>query len=140
MQCPSSRQGLAHRRRPFHLAVTVIVGLLGLGPAAFAAVELAGSLNEDIYPLHTPYGAAVDAIGDVYVADTNNHRIVKFRREHNFYASGWFGGFGSGPGQLSYPHAVAAAEEGRLVFVADSGNSRVAVFDKSGNFVRQFGT
>jgi NHL repeat len=49
-----------------------------------------------------------------------------------------FGEFGSGPGQLSSPAQIAVASNGDL-YVADSGNDRVAVFAGDGTFRRAFG-
>ena len=48
------------------------------------------------------------------------------------------GGPGSGPGQFAEPRGVAADASGN-VYVADTKNSRIEVFDANGNFVRQFG-
>src|SRR5262249_46474483 len=42
------------------------------------------------------------------------------------------------PGQLNRPHGIAVGPNGN-VYVIDSLNSRVAVFDTQGNFVSQFG-
>jgi uncharacterized protein (TIGR03663 family) len=50
-----------------------------------------------------------------------------------------FGGSGGGPGQLSEPRGLAADAKGNL-YVADSKNSRIAVFDGSGAFLRSIGS
>ncbi|KAI8509635.1 hypothetical protein Bbelb_120630 [Branchiostoma belcheri] len=50
-----------------------------------------------------------------------------------------FGGYGSGPGQLTYPSGVTVSEEGEI-FVADLRNQRIQVFTLQGTFVRQFPT
>jgi uncharacterized protein (TIGR03663 family) len=49
-----------------------------------------------------------------------------------------FGGPGSGNGQFAEPRGLAADGRGNL-YVADTKNSRIQVFDASGNFVRAFG-
>ena len=46
---------------------------------------------------------------------------------------------GKGPGQFSFPRAVAVDGSGRI-YVADSGNNRVQVFNADGSFLRQFGS
>jgi uncharacterized protein (TIGR03663 family) len=46
---------------------------------------------------------------------------------------------GAGPGQFTYPRAVAADSEGTL-YVADSGNNRVQIFNPDGTFLRQWGS
>jgi uncharacterized protein (TIGR03663 family) len=50
-----------------------------------------------------------------------------------------WGESGSGPGQLAEPRGLATDARGNL-YVADTKNSRVQVFDGNGQFVRQFGT
>ncbi len=49
-----------------------------------------------------------------------------------------FGGAGSGPGQFAEPRGLATDARGNL-YVADTKNSRIEVFDGNGQFVRQFG-
>jgi uncharacterized protein (TIGR03663 family) len=46
---------------------------------------------------------------------------------------------GTGPGQFNFPRAVAVDAEGN-VYVADSGNNRIVVFDPDGGFVREWGS
>ena len=52
------------------------------------------------------------------------------------FISGW-GEKGTGPGQFNDPTGIAIA--GDEVFVADSRNGRIQVFDLKGKFLRQFG-
>ncbi len=96
--------------------------------------------------LHIPTGVAVDSSGNVYVADTNNHRIQKFDSSGNFlFKWGAYGGEGgvtsngSGDGQFSAPQDVAVDGSGN-VYVAESGNNRIQKFDSSGNFLLKWGT
>ena len=49
-----------------------------------------------------------------------------------------FGSQGAAPGQFNFPRNLAVAPDGRL-YVADTGNHRIQVFDPQGNFVRQWG-
>jgi DNA-binding beta-propeller fold protein YncE len=93
--------------------------------------------------LSHPRDIAVDMWGQVFVADTSNHRIAVFDEEGFFKrAIGREGiferAFGRGPheqGVLYYPEGVAVDLDGN-VFVADSGNNRISVFDKNGDYVR----
>ena len=50
-----------------------------------------------------------------------------------------FGGPGTGPGQLLEPRGVASDSRGNL-YVADTKNSRIAVFDGTGAFLRAIGS
>jgi hypothetical protein len=49
----------------------------------------------------------------------------------SMYTLGFYGGEGSGPDQLSSPHGIDATTSG-TVYVADTGNRRVAVLKRSG--------
>jgi len=63
--------------------------------------------------------------------------FVPWPREPGFeFVMAW-GGKGSGPGQFNDPTGIAIA--GNELFVADSRNGRIQVFDFEGGFKRQFG-
>ena len=49
-----------------------------------------------------------------------------------------FGGAGSSPGQFNKPQGIAFDSNNQL-YVADTDNSRVQIFDHEGNFLRVFG-
>jgi len=75
-----------------------------------------------------PSGVSVDPFGNVFVADTGNHRVVQFDALGRYVFE--FGGYGWNPGELSRPADVAAGEGFRL-FVVDTGNERIQEFDIS---------
>jgi len=52
------------------------------------------------------------------------------------FALAW-GNSGSGPGQFHQPIGIVVA--GEEVLVSDTGNNRIQVFDREGNFLREFG-
>jgi len=83
-----------------------------------------------------PRGVAVDAAGNIYVADTGNHRVQVFDANGK-YLRGW-GQYGSGPGEFNEPWGIAVDGEGN-VYVADTWNYRVQKFDSMGKFVRMWG-
>ena len=83
-----------------------------------------------------PRGVAVDAAGNIYVADTGNHRVQVFDAGGR-YLRGW-GQYGSGPGEFNEPWGIAVDGLGN-VYVADTWNYRVQKFDKSGKFLTMWG-
>ena len=72
------------------------------------------------------YGLAWDdAAGSIYVADTDNGRVMALSPSGQ--VQGTWASEGRGVGQLKYPEAVAVDGQG-AVYVADRGNDRVQVF------------
>lgn len=67
-------------------------------------------------------GIALDATGDVFVADQVNDTVRKFSPDGRFLMS--LGTKGSGPGQLQSPQGLSIDAHGNI-FVADSQNHRV---------------
>ena len=72
----------------------------------------------------------------VYVSDSNNHRIQVFDLDLNFFRS--IGSHGIGRGEFNAPHDVKFDTAGNM-YIGDSGNRRVQVMDSSGHFIRSFG-
>lgn len=87
-----------------------------------------------------PWGIAVDARGNVYVADTWNHRVQKFDPAGKFLLE-WNSAdrVDGNPVPMWGPRGIAISQDGR-VYVTDTGNKRVLVFDQAGSFVFQFDT
>jgi DNA-binding beta-propeller fold protein YncE len=77
-----------------------------------------------------PLGVAVDASGNVFVADSDNDRIQVFNSSGTFLSRWGFSG--SGNGQFYSPSGVAVDASGN-VFVADTDNSRIQKFAKGGS-------
>jgi uncharacterized protein (TIGR03663 family) len=92
-----------------------------------------------------PAGVAIDSEGNIYVADTWNHRVQKFGPAGNFLkAWGSFIDLGDPnsvsdqgrDGKFYGPRGVAVGP-GDTIYVTDTGNKRLTIFNKDGQYLRQ---
>jgi hypothetical protein len=84
-----------------------------------------------------PRGIAADEHGNVYVADTGNHRVVHlYNSGKGLTWAGVIGSHGDGPGHFLSPCDLALDSQGHL-YVADTGNDRIQVFDAHGQYLRE---
>jgi NHL repeat-containing protein len=110
----------------------VLLGVAGLllvpaGASAFGPLASFGELGAGPGQLDAPRQLAVDAGGNVYVADSGNDRVSVFAGDGTFERS-------FGLGVLDEPQDVALSPGGRA-FVADRGDDRVDVFGAAGEFL-----
>ncbi len=89
-----------------------------------------GSVGTEYGQFKNPAGIFADQ-NYIYVADTGNARIQKFDKSGNFVYS--WGTFGDEPGMFRTPVALAASKLGDL-FVSDSGQNKILVFDSNGQY------
>lgn len=82
----------------------------------------------------SPGGLAFDD-GQIYVTDILLQKVLIY--DINGKKKLEFGQPGSGKGQFKYPNGITTDSKG-YIYVTDSGNSRVQVFDKFGDFFRNF--
>jgi sugar lactone lactonase YvrE len=83
-----------------------------------------------------PTNVAVNADGNLFVADTLNDRIEVFDADGQFVRT--FGKAGDGPGYFARPKGIAIDSDGH-VWVADSVQSRVQVFTPEGKLLIYMG-
>ena len=101
----------------------------------------------DIYDW-SPLGLRIDREGRLLFTDVADDRsavqlfpqsVIDSAVWTNFETNGRrFGEFGEEAGKMSYPNSAIADSQGR-VYVSDSNNSRISVWDGQGNFMFNFG-
>jgi DNA-binding beta-propeller fold protein YncE len=75
--------------------------------------------------LHEPRGVAVDAAGNVYVADSANNRVLKLAAGSSTQTVLPFTGLNLSTGVINYSMAGVAVDATGNVYVADSANNQV---------------
>lgn len=85
--------------------------------------------------LSAPRNLALGPDGNLYVADSGNHRIQVFDEEGRFLR-GW-GEFGVEPGQFNEPWGLTVSDE--YLFVADTWNHRIQKFSLDGEWIAAYG-
>jgi len=84
-----------------------------------------GETGTHLGQLTDPRGVAIDAQGNLYIAESGGHRIQVFAPDGT--PLGTVGSVGLGPGQFIAPTDLTVSPDG-LLYVADEGTSRVQVF------------
>ncbi len=97
----------------------------------FRLAETIGSFGSELGRFNTPVGIDLDPDGNLYVADSRNHRIQKITPEGDVYGLG-------GPDSLNLPQGVAV-DSARFIYVAEQGSHRLRKFGPRGQFVFSLG-
>lgn len=93
-----------------------------------------GGSSDDIDKFNRPTGIAIGVDGKIYVADQLNHRvsiITQGAGGTDAFQTLGTGTMGSNSGQFSHPTDVFVDEN--QMYVADSGNHRIAKFEMTGD-------
>ncbi|MBI5491782.1 MAG: SMP-30/gluconolactonase/LRE family protein [Deltaproteobacteria bacterium] len=99
--------------------------------------QLISYLNPDA-PFKGPTGIAADSVHKkLYVTDTQTHDIRVFDLE-SLKQIKTMGKRGREEGEFNYPSHIAVDNKGNL-YVVDTMNGRIQIFDSEGKFVKAFG-
>ena len=102
-----------------------------------------GYYGSDDGQFKNPWDVSFDSDGDVYIADSGNHRIQVFKyypdKHKKLVFLRKFGGEGKGEGQLSWPSSICIDKIENRVYVTEDNNHRVSVFTHLGKFLTSFG-
>ena len=110
-------------------AIASIVILVGLTYSpdlqVYSFVAKWGNVGTDDGQFKYPSGIEVDSSGNVYVADSENHRIQKFDSNGVFITT--WGNFGTDEGQFGNPSGIAV-DSSKKVYVTDSNRNIIQLF------------
>jgi predicted outer membrane repeat protein len=132
-----------HRIRIINLGTGVVSDFAGSGEAGFQNGPGLGPVATSARFLY-PCGVVLDSAGNLYVADSGNHRIRKVTSagEVSTLAGSGVAGFAegaSGSARFSGPRGVAVDGNDKL-FIADTGNNRVRTITPGSNVVTVAGS
>ena len=115
-----------------HKLLQAILWLCMLSGQSLHAALMAEQLLTINADLKQPTDTAVSDNGDIYVLNGAHSQVVVFTAQGRL--KNRFAGEGVGDGKLRLPMGLSI--RGQRVYIADTGNARIAVFDLDGKFVR----
>jgi hypothetical protein len=104
-----------------------------------AQIGISGVAAADNTHLNSPWGVFVDSSGNVWVADTSNHRVIKYNSSLVYQSQfGATGASGADNTHLNLPRSVIVDNSGN-VYISDTVNHRIVKLNSSLSYVAQFG-
>ena len=88
-------------------------------------------------PLNHPHGNEIDKLGNIYITDQNNKRVVKFSPNGKFITS--WGENENSDANFLHPHGIAVDSQND-VFVSDRDLDTIQKFSPNGTFIASWGS
>jgi len=90
--------------------------------------------GESVQGLHTPVDLFICENDTIFVVDQNQNRAVQMTAQSELLQQ-----FGDeeGPGRLHNPQGIFVRNDTGEVYISDTGNFRVAIFNPEGEFIRE---
>ncbi len=120
---------LTKQSRRLGLLLVALMGALGCPGAEGVTWEVI-SLPQNPGQVDIPYGVAVDAAGNLYVADSGNSRVQQRDASGHWTV---LATYGHDPGQVDIPYGVAVDAAGNL-YVVEYHNDRIQQRDAGGHW------
>jgi sugar lactone lactonase YvrE len=122
---------LAGWATPASQTVTVPTNVSVYVEGVYLAYDVIGSSGTAVGQFRKPRGIAFAANGDMYVADSDNHRLQYRNRLTGVWTA--IGRQGTQAGQFNQPFGLTFDRQGNL-YVADAGNHRIQRRDPAGKW------
>ena len=121
------------------VAISVMITLFANNPYAIAQYSFSFSIPRGQQPILRPSDIAIDKDGNIYITQVINNinYVVKLDRTGKTVMI--FGSKGRDDGQFFFAAGIALDSTGHI-YVTDSSNHRVQIFDANGNFISKFGS
>lgn len=98
---------------------------------------IAGPNLGDNGSLSEPAGVAVNQLGEIFISDRVGNSIYKFTPQ--LQSAGHEGGSGGSLGEFNRPQGMAC-DAALNLYITDSGNKRIQIYDHSLHFVKSYDT
>lgn len=120
------------KRTVFILIYLILVSSIVSYADGFIQISPKGGFNYII----NPSGIVVDTDGYIYVVDTGNSKVKKFKPDGTQVNT--FGVNGNNNGEFDSPRGIALDNEGNI-YIADTNNQRIQKLDPSGKWLAAYG-
>ena len=89
---------------------------------------------------NSPEGFFVDKDENIFIANTGDNQVIRLSKANNYQQTMVFGNSGSANGEFNQPKDVVVEGSGdtQKIYVLDSGNNRVQVFNYVGAYLYSF--
>jgi DNA-binding beta-propeller fold protein YncE len=99
-----------------------------------------GSLGTGEGEMEGPTALTIDGDGNIVITDFYNHRVVRHKATGEFISAiGVADEVSARLDRFNYPLDVVSSRDGKLVYVLDSGNERIKVYDTNGDYQFKWG-
>ena len=114
---------------PNYSSHNIVRWVLGATNRTHVVGNINGTAGSTSTSLQSPVGVTMDPMGNIYVADSDNHRIQFFLagQSNAITITGTTGVFGTNPNQLNCPYWVILDNQLNL-YVSDTYNHRIQKF------------
>ncbi len=117
----------------FNNYVIKIFNMQVISPLPSVVAGISGTVGSAANQLNSPAGITVDSNGNLYIADSGNHRIIKYAP--NSTSGSVIAGLGT-PGtdsfSLNTPYGIFLDENNSYIYVSDTYNHRIQRFSLNG--------